>query len=76
MKVFQFCLVFIDISTSLKILDNISVIISTKNMIRIPLLAFHIVQAFGTLKDFLNLITKENDSVSLNFTKFLRSSEI
>ena len=46
---------------SLKILDNISVIISTKvrkNMIPIHLLSFHPLQALGAAKGFINLITK------------------
>ena len=42
---------------------NISVIISKKNMILIPLLVFQLVQALGTAKGFVN------------FTKFSRSSE-
>ena len=49
------------ISGSLKILDNISVILSTKvrkNMIPIHLLAFHPLQALGAAKGFINLITK------------------
>ena len=50
-----------DISGSLKILDIIGVILSTKvrkNMILIHLLAFHPLQALGTTKGFINLITK------------------
>ena len=46
---------------SLKILDNISVILSTKvrkNMIQIHLLAFHPLQALGAAKGFINLIIK------------------
>ena len=52
---------YTDISGSLKILDNISVIIRTKvrkNMIPIHLLAFHPLQALGAAKGFINLITK------------------
>ena len=38
-------------------------------MIPIPLLVFHLVQAFGTAKGFVNLITKQNVpfSISRNF---------
>ena len=60
-KVFQLCLLLTDISGSLKILDNISVYLSTKvrkNMIQIHLLAFHPLQTLGAAKGFINLITK------------------
>ena len=60
-KVLQLCLLLTDISGSLKILDNISVILSTKvrkNMIQIHLLAFHPLQTPGAAKGFINLITK------------------
>ena len=60
-KVLQLCLLLTDISGSLKILDNISVILSTKvrkNMIQIHLLDFHPLQALGAAKGFINLITK------------------
>ena len=50
MKGLWLCLLLIDISASLKIFDNINVIISTKNMILIPLLVFQLVQVFGTAK--------------------------
>ena len=57
-KVLWSCLLLIDITASLKIFYN-SVIISTKkNMIPIPLLVFRLVQAFGTAKGFVDLITK------------------
>ena len=55
---------YFDISGSLKILDNISVILSTKNIIPIPLLVIHYVQALGTEKGFINLITEQNNCVS------------
>ena len=45
-------------------------------MIPIPLLAFHPVQALGTAKGFIILITKLNNGVFFNFTKLLRSSEL
>ena len=60
-KVLQLCLLLTDISGSLEILDNISVILSTKvrkNMIPIHLLAFHPLQALGAAKSFINLITE------------------
>ena len=60
-KVLQLCLLLTDISGSLKILDNISVILSRKvrkNVIPIHLLAFHPLQALGAAKGFINLITK------------------
>ena len=57
MKVLRLCLLLKDKSASLKILDNISVIISMKNNIPIPLLVFHLLQAFGTAKGFVNFIT-------------------
>ena len=60
-NVLQLCLLLTDISGSLKILDNIGVILSTKvrkNMIPILLLAFHPLQALGAAKGFINLITK------------------
>ena len=56
-KVLKLCLLLKDIGASLKILDN-SVIISTKNMIPIPLLVFYLAQAFGTVKGLVNLTTK------------------
>ena len=58
MKVLWLCLSLIDMSASLKTLDNINVIISTKSMIPIPLSGFHLIQAFNTAKGFVNLITK------------------
>ena len=57
----SFVVVFVtyrDISASLKALNNISVIISMKNIIPISLLIFHLIQAFGTAKNCVNLITK------------------
>ena len=58
MQVLWLCLSLRD-SDSLKILDNISVLISTKkNMIPIAFLVFHLVQTLGTAKGFINLITK------------------
>ena len=47
-----------------------------KKMIPIPLFVFHPVQAFGTGKGFVNLITEYNNCVSFNFTKFLRFSKL
>ena len=58
MKVLELCLLLVNISASRKILHNISAIISTKNMIPVSLLVFHLVQAFGTAESFVNLITK------------------
>ena len=61
LRKFCSCLLLTDISGSLKILDNISVILNTKvrkNMIPIHLLAFHPLQALGAAKGFINLITK------------------
>ena len=43
---------------SLKIFDNISVIISMEKYDTDTSLSFHLVQAFGTAKDFVNLMTK------------------
>ena len=60
-NVLLLCLLLTDISGSLKILDNISVILSTKvrkNMILIHLLVFVPLQALGAAKGFINLITK------------------
>ena len=57
-KVLQLCLSLVDISGSLEIFDNISIILCTKNMILIPRLVFHLVQALGTAKGLINLITK------------------
>ena len=60
-EVLQLCLLLTDISGSLKILDNITVILSTKvrkNMIPIHLLAFHPQQALSAAKGFINLITE------------------
>ena len=70
MKVLQLCLLLIDTGASLKILDNIITSSARKNMIPIPLLVFHLVQAFGTLKGLFNLITKSKTcvfSISRNF---------
>ena len=64
-----------DMNGSLEIPDSISVMLSTKNMIPIPLLVFHLVQVLGTAKCFINFITKENNCVFLNFMEFLRSIE-
>ena len=55
------CYLQTDKSGSLKTLDNISVILSTKVrkiMIPIHLLAFHLLQTLGAAKGFINLITK------------------
>ena len=46
-KVLQLCMLFIDMSASVKIVGN-SVIISAKKTIPVPLLVFHLAQAFGT----------------------------
>ena len=45
-------------------------------MILIPLLLFHLVQALGTAKGFINLISKSNNCVFFNFVKCLRSIEV
>ena len=45
-----------DIRASLKSLDNISVIIRTKKYDNDTSLSFHLVQAFGAAKGFINLI--------------------
>ena len=78
-KKFCSCVCYLtDISGSLKILDNVSVILSTKvrkNMIPIHLLAFHPLQALGAAKGFINLVTKLNNCL-FNFTNLLRSSEL
>ena len=59
-----------NITASLKILDNISVIISTKKYdTDTPLLVFHLVQAFRTAKGFVNFITKQNNYVFFNSMK-------
>ena len=58
----KFCS-FTDISGSLKILDNISVILSI------------ILNSLGAAKGFINLITKSK-IVFFNFTNLLRSSEL
>ena len=51
-------------------------IISSKKMIPIPFLVFHLVQAFGTVKGFFYLITNKNNCVSFKFTKFICSNEL
>ena len=51
-------LLLTDISVSLKILDNINVIISTEKYDTDTSLSFHIVQTFGEAKVFVRLITK------------------
>ena len=53
---------------------NIS--LARNRMIPIPLLVFHLVQTFGTVKGFFHLITNKNKCVSFKFTKFIRSSEL
>ena len=53
MKVVWLCLLLIDISVSLKIFDNISVNIITTD----TSFSFHLLQALGTAKGFVNLIT-------------------
>ena len=57
-KILWLCLLLMSICGSLEIFDNISVILRTKNLIPIPLLVLHLVQALGTAKGFINLITK------------------
>ena len=60
-NVLWLCLLLADISGSLKILDNIGVILSTKvrkNIMLILLLGFHLLQALGAAKGFISLITK------------------
>ena len=60
-NVLWLCLLLADISGSLKILDNIGVILSTKvrkKIMLILLLAFHLLQALGAAKSFISLITK------------------
>ena len=73
-KVLKLCLLLI--SDSLEILNNIRVIFPMKNMIPIPLLVFHLIQALSTPKGFINWIIKYNNCVFLNFMKFLRSIEL
>ena len=58
------------LSASLKILDNINVIISTKDLILIPHTVVHFIQAFGKAKVFVNLMTKQNNCL-LEFNKLL-----
>ena len=62
MKTFRQSLVLVFVTFRHKCLtenfDNISVIISTNNIIPILLLVFHLMQAFGTAKGFVNLINK------------------
>ena len=47
-------------------------------MIAIPLLVFHLVQAFGTVKGLFLLfkITNKNKHVSFKLTKILQSNEL
>ena len=58
MNVLWLCLLLIDMSASLKTLNNISVIISSKKYDTDTFLSFHLLQAFNTAKGFVNLITK------------------
>ena len=58
------------------LLSNSVIISSKKKMIPIPLLVFHLVEAFGTAKGFFYLISNSNKCVSFKFTKFLRSNEL
>ena len=48
----------------------------TEKMILMPLLVFHLVQAFDTAKGFVNLITKQNSRISFTFMTFLLSNEL
>ena len=57
-KVLWLCLLLIDISGSLEILDNFSVILRTEKYDTDTSLIFHLVQALGATKGFINLITK------------------
>ena len=52
------CLLLIDISGSLEILDSIGVMLTTKKYDTDTSLSFHLVQALGTAKCFINLTTK------------------
>ena len=70
MNVLGLCLLLIDISASMKILDNISVIISMKN-IPTPLLGFYLIQAFDTAIGFINLITKVVQIIKCSCTVFI-----
>ena len=74
-KVSKLCLLLIDVSDSMEILDNISVILRMKKYNTDTSLSFHLVQAFGTAEGLIDLITEENNCVFFNFTKFLRSIE-
>ena len=59
MNVLWLCLLLIDMTASLKTLDIISVIISTKNYDTDTFLFFiSYMQAFNTATGFVNLITK------------------
>ena len=57
-KVLWLCLLVIDINAPLKILDNISVIVSSKKYDIDASLSFHLVQAFVTAKGFIDVMTK------------------
>ena len=58
MKTLQLCLLLRNISASLRIPHNITVIISTKRYGTDTFLSFSSLKAFSTAKDFANLITK------------------
>ena len=53
---FRESFVVVYISASLKILGNVNVIIGTKKY-DMDTLVFHLVEAFGKVKGFVNLIT-------------------
>ena len=42
-----------------------------KKMIPIPLLVFHLVRAFGTVKELFHLTTNKSKRASFKFTKFI-----
>ena len=64
------------ICISLILLSNSVIIGTKKRMIPIPLLVFHLVQALGTAKGFVYLITKLNSCVSFKSMKFICPSEL
>ena len=65
-------------SGSLKILDNVSVILSTKvrkNMIPIHLVAFHPLQALGAAKGFINPIRPGGGGSEARMTKLTADNQ-
>ena len=65
-----------EIGASMKVLDSITVVISTKHLIPVPFLVFYLVQAVGKANGFISLITRLSNCISFNFMKLSCSAVV